>query len=45
MSNIRDINLADSGERKIEWVSRNCPLLSGLKAEFEQTKPDRKSVV
>ncbi|MBR3004154.1 MAG: adenosylhomocysteinase [Lachnospiraceae bacterium] len=39
MSNIRDINLADSGERKIEWVSRNCPLLSGLKAEFEQTKP------
>jgi len=39
MSNIRDINLAESGERKIEWVRRNCPLLTGLKEEFEKTKP------
>ena len=38
-SEIRDINLAESGERKIEWVKRNCDLLRTLKEEFEQTKP------
>ena len=38
-SEIRDINLAESGMRKIEWVRRNCPLLSMLKEEFSQTKP------
>lgn len=36
---IRDINLADSGLLKIDWVRRNCPLLTMLKEEFEQTKP------
>ena len=38
-SEIRDINLAESGMRKIEWVRRNCPLLTMLKEEFERTKP------
>lgn len=38
-SEIRDISLAESGERKLEWVHRNCSLLSMLKAEFEKTKP------
>ena len=38
-SEIRDITLAPSGRRKIEWVKRNCPLLAGLEKEFEQTKP------
>ena len=38
-SEIRDISLAESGKRKIEWVSRNCDLLRTLKAEFEKTKP------
>lgn len=38
-SEIRDINLAPSGEQKIEWVKRNCPLLSNLEVEFAQTKP------
>ena len=38
-SEIRDINLAESGERKIEWVKRNCDLLRTLEAEFAQTKP------
>ncbi|MBR5407972.1 MAG: adenosylhomocysteinase [Lachnospiraceae bacterium] len=38
-SEIRDINLAESGKRKIEWVSRNCDLLRTLKAEFERDKP------
>ena len=36
---IRDINLAESGERKIEWVKRNCALLSTLEKEFSETKP------
>lgn len=36
---IRDIKLADSGLLKIDWVRRNCPLLTMLKEEFEQTKP------
>ncbi len=39
MSNIKDITLAKSGHQKIEWVRRNCPLLSMLKEEFEKTKP------
>ena len=39
MSIIRDINLAPSGENKIEWVRRNCPLLRSLEAEFSETKP------
>ena len=36
---IRDISLAPSGARKIEWVKRNCPLLRGLEEEFAVTKP------
>lgn len=36
---IRDINLAESGERKIEWVKRNCNLLRTLEKEFSDTKP------
>ena len=39
MSEIRDINLAESGERKIEWVKRNCDLLRMLEEEFSKTKP------
>ena len=38
-SEIRDINLAESGERKIEWVKRNGELLRTLEAEFELSKP------
>ena len=39
MSIIRDINLAPSGENKIEWVRRNCPLLRSLEEDFSGTKP------
>ena len=39
MSMIRDIALAPSGENKIEWVRRNCPLLRSLEAEFSQERP------
>ena len=38
-SEIRDIGLAESGLRKIEWVRRNCPLLTMLTEEFGRTKP------
>ena len=38
-SEIRDINLAESGEKKIEWVKRNCDLLRTLEKEFTQSKP------
>ncbi len=38
-SEIRDINLAEAGERKIEWVKRNCDLLRTLEKEFTETKP------
>lgn len=39
MSEIKDINLWESGERKIEWVKRNCDLLRTLEDEFNKTKP------
>jgi len=38
-SEIRDIELAASGARKIEWVKRNCDLLRNLEQEFSETKP------
>ncbi|MCL2070788.1 MAG: adenosylhomocysteinase [Oscillospiraceae bacterium] len=38
-SEVRDINLWESGKRKIDWVESNMPLLRGIKAEFENTKP------
>ena len=39
MSQIRDLSLAPSGENKIEWVRRNCPILSSLEEEFCETRP------
>ncbi len=38
-SEIRDIHLAESGERKIEWVKRNCDLLRTLEEEFAESRP------
>lgn len=38
-SEIRDINLFESGERKINWVKSNMPLLNGIEQEFIHTKP------
>ena len=38
MSQIRDINLAPSGEHKIEWVRRNCPLLRSLEDDCSKEK-------
>ena len=39
MSEVRDIALAPSGERKIGWAWRNMPLLRAIKEDFEKTKP------
>lgn len=36
---VRDISLAPSGHRKIQWVRENMPLLRGLEEEFKETKP------
>jgi adenosylhomocysteinase len=39
MNDIKDMNLAPSGEKKIEWAARNMPLLNKLMAEFTETRP------
>ena len=39
MSEIRDINLWQSGEQKIQWVKSNMDLLRGIEEEFIKTKP------
>ncbi len=38
-SEIRDINLAPSGEHKINWVKKNCPLLRSLEDDFTKEQP------
>lgn len=39
MNEIRNIDLFESGERKIQWVRANMPLLAGLEKEFSEEKP------
>ena len=39
MSEIKDINLARSGEDKIKWVESYMPVLNSIKKEFEKTQP------
>lgn len=36
---VRDIALAPSGHRKIEWVKNNMPLLRALEEDFKKEKP------
>ena len=36
---IRDIQLAESGEHKIDWVRKNCPLLRSLEEDFSKDRP------
>lgn len=38
-SEIRDVNLWESGETKIQWVKANMPLLRGIEEEFAAEKP------
>lgn len=39
MSEIKNINLFEAGERKIQWVRANMPILRGLEDEFVKEKP------
>ena len=36
---IRDIHLAESGEHKIDWVRKNCPLLFSLEQDSSKERP------
>ena len=36
---IRDIELAPSGHKKIQWVKHNMPLLAGLEKKFAEERP------
>lgn len=39
MSEIRNLDLWESGARKIAWVKRNMPLLRGIEEEFAAEQP------
>ncbi|MBQ6401739.1 MAG: adenosylhomocysteinase [Firmicutes bacterium] len=39
MSEVRDKNLAPSGERKIQWVTDHMPVLRSIHEDFKKTKP------
>ncbi len=39
MSEIRDINLAPSGEKKIAWAKRYMPLLNSIEEDFRRDRP------
>lgn len=39
MSEIRDINLWESGKRKIDWVKQYMPILSSIEKDFIEEKP------
>ena len=39
MSNIANIALAESGEKKIAWVASYMPILNAIRADFEREKP------
>ncbi len=39
MSEIRDITLAPSGEKKIAWAKRYMPLLNSIEEDFKKEKP------
>ncbi len=39
MSIIRNIDLWESGEKKIQWVKSNMPLLRSIEEEYSKTKP------
>jgi adenosylhomocysteinase len=38
-SMIKDINLAEIGEKRIEWARRHMPVLEQIKTEFTREKP------
>ena len=36
---IKDINLAPQGEKKIKWVQKHMPVLETIKKQFMEEKP------
>ena len=36
---IKDINFADEGKRRMEWAARFMPVLAGIKENFKKEKP------
>ncbi len=36
---VKDLNLAASGEKRLEWAGRDMPVLDIIKGEFKKTKP------
>ncbi len=36
---VRDISLAEEGQKKIDWAESRMPVLMKLRAEFQKTKP------
>ena len=39
MSIVKDMSLAESGRRKIQWVRDFMPALGGIEARFERERP------
>ena len=39
MSIVKDMNLAESGRRKIHWVRDHMPALSQIEARFKEEQP------
>jgi adenosylhomocysteinase len=39
MSHVKDLKLAVSGEKRLAWAGRDMPVLAGIKAEYQKTKP------
>lgn len=37
--NVKDIDLADEGEKKVEWVEDHMPVLMEIRNQFRQEKP------
>ena len=38
-SDIKDINLAPEGKKRIEWAAREMPVLSQIQSRFAKEKP------
>jgi adenosylhomocysteinase len=36
---VKDLNLADAGKKRIEWAERNMPVLRAIRKRFEEEKP------
>ncbi len=39
MSIVRNIDLYESGQQKIDWVKAHMPVLRSIEKDFSETKP------